>query len=73
MTMLPLVAKNAEFNALHKYYTIRKDNPLRKKQSLIALCGRFIRIAYTLVTRNIEYNPIKAMGGIVLADTSIAA
>jgi transposase len=71
--MLPLVAKNAEFNALHKYYTTRKDNPLKKKQSLIALCGRFIKIAYTLITRNAEYNPAKAIGGIVLADTSIAA
>jgi transposase len=71
--MLPLVAKNAEFNAMHKIYTTRKENPLKKKQSLIALCGRFIRIAYTLITRNVEYNPEKALGGLALADTPKAA
>jgi transposase len=71
--MLPLVAKNAEFNSMHKSYTTRKENPLKKKQSLIALCGRFIRIAYTLITRNIEYDPEKALGGLVLVDTPIAA
>jgi transposase len=71
--MLPLVAKNAEFNALHKHYTGRNENPLKKKQSLIALCGRFIRIAYTLVTRNVEYDPAKVLGGLVLTDAPIAA
>ena len=71
--MLPLVAKNAEFNALHKYYTARKENPLKKKQSLIALCGRFIRIGYTLITRNVEYDPAKVLGGLVLTDTPVAA
>ena len=71
--MLPLVAKNAEFNSMHKSYTTRKENPLKKKQSLIALCGRFIRIAYTLITRNIEYDPEKALGGLVFVDTPIAA
>ena len=71
--MLPLVAKNAEFNALHKYYTSRKENPLKKKQSLIALCGRFIRIAYTLITRNAEYNPVKVLGGLAVVAAPIAA
>ena len=71
--MLPLVAKNSEFNALHKYYTTRTENPLKKKQSLIALCGKFIRIAYTLITRNVEYDPAKVLGGLALSDTPIAA
>ena len=71
--MLPLVAKNAEFKALHKYYTTREVNPLKKKQSLIALCGRLIRIAYTLITRNIEYNPVKALGGLSATAMSLAA
>lgn len=71
--ILPLVAKNAEFNAMHQYYTTRKENPLKKKQSLIALCGRFIRIAYTLITRDAEYNPVKALGGLAVATAPIAA
>lgn len=70
--MLPLVAKNAEFKALHKYYTTREGNPLKKKQSLIALCGRFIKITYMLITRDIEYNPVKALGGLSTTAMSVA-
>lgn len=33
--MMPLVAKNAAFRALHEYYTKRLVNPLKKVQSLI--------------------------------------
>ncbi|AFH61394.1 transposase IS110 [Paenibacillus mucilaginosus K02] len=35
--MMPLVAKNQAFKALHEYYTKRQSNPLKKMQSLIAL------------------------------------
>ncbi|TGJ76002.1 transposase IS116/IS110/IS902 family protein [Caproiciproducens galactitolivorans] len=34
--VLPLVATNREFAEIHNYYTSRKGNPLKKKQSLIA-------------------------------------
>ncbi|NLN64949.1 MAG: IS110 family transposase [Clostridiaceae bacterium] len=55
--ILPLTAKNAEFNALHKYNIKEKENPLKKMQSLIALCGKLIRIVYTLVTKDVKYDP----------------
>lgn len=55
--MMPLVAKNPEFKMLHKYYTNRKDNPLKKKQSLILLCCKLIRILYAIMTKQVEYNP----------------
>ncbi|MFB5193296.1 transposase, partial [Alicyclobacillus fastidiosus] len=35
--VIPLIAKNAEFKSLHKYYTERPENPLKKVQSIIAL------------------------------------
>jgi len=41
--MIPLVAKNPEFKALHNYYINRKNNPLKRKPSL----------------KQIEYNPQK--------------
>ena len=59
--ILPLAAKNQEFNTLHKYYTTKKENPLKKKQSLIALCNKLIRIAYTLITMDVAYDPAKMM------------
>ena len=46
---------------MHKYYTTRKENPLKKKRSLIALCGKLIRVAYALITKDVEYNSDKMM------------
>jgi transposase len=60
--MLPIVAKNEEFKALHKYYTTRSDNPLKKKQSLIALCGKLIRVLFTLGTKQKEYDANDVLG-----------
>jgi len=34
---MSLVGKNEEFRKLHRYYTTREDNPLKKMQSLIAV------------------------------------
>lgn len=60
--ILPLVAKNEEFKALHTYYTTRAQNPLKKKQSLIALCGRLIRILHTLGTKQRSYHAAEVLG-----------
>ena len=35
-TVLVLVAKNREFNAIHQYLITRHENPLKKKQSIVA-------------------------------------
>ncbi|PAE09436.1 hypothetical protein CHI02_24190, partial [Niallia circulans] len=32
----------------HLYYTTRPDNPLKKMQSLIALCNKLIRILFSV-------------------------
>ncbi|BBE29894.1 IS110 family transposase [Tepiditoga spiralis] len=60
-SILPLVAQNKEFKLLHRYYTTRKTNPLKKKQSLVALMGKLIRIIYTLMTKKKEYDPEKLL------------
>jgi transposase len=57
-----LVAVNPEFAALHAHYKTRLNNPLKPKQSLVALCGRLIRILYTLGTRLVPYDPKKTLG-----------
>ena len=62
--ILPMVAKNKEFNELHKYYTTRVKNPLKKKQSLMVMCRKLIKIAYKLITEDISYDPEKMMGDI---------
>ncbi|MGN7298322.1 transposase, partial [Ferdinandcohnia sp. SAFN-114] len=51
-----LVAKNTAFKALHAYYTQRPDNPLKKMQSLIALCNKLIRIFFAIGKKQFEFN-----------------
>ncbi|TVY01485.1 IS110 family transposase [Paenibacillus cremeus] len=60
--VMPLVAKNESLKALHRYYTSRSQNPLKKKQSLIALCGKLIRVLYTLGTKRRSYNANEMLG-----------
>jgi len=62
--ILPMTAKNREFNELHKHYTTRAENPLKKKQSLIVLCRKLIKVAFKLITENVKYDPVKMMGDI---------
>jgi transposase len=57
--MMPLVAKNAAFRALHDYYTKRPVNPLKKMQSLIALCNKLIRILFGILKKGHEFSEEK--------------
>lgn len=57
--VMPLAAKNEEFKELHYYYTTRNQNPLKKKQSLILLSCKLIRVFFALLTKGIKYDPQK--------------
>ena len=61
---MPLVRHNNEFSQIHEYYKNRSKNPLEKKQSLIAICCKLIKILYTLGTREIEYDGEKMLNDI---------
>ena len=58
---LPLVSQNDEFKMLHTYYTTRAENPLKKKQSLIVIACKLIRVFYALGTKQIEYDGQKLL------------
>lgn len=62
--IMPVVAKNPEFRRLHQYYTTRAQNPLKKKQSLILLCCKLIRIIFALMKKQVAYDPQKMMNDI---------
>ncbi|MFE4571041.1 transposase [Paenibacillus chitinolyticus] len=57
--MMPLVAKNSAFRTLHDYYTKRPVNPLKKMQSLIALCNKLIRILFGILQKGYEFSEEK--------------
>jgi len=60
---LPLVSNNQEFRDLHLHFTTRTDNPLSKKQSLIALCCKLIRVFFALGRKQIAYDSSKMRMG----------
>lgn len=59
--IMPIVAHNEEFQKLHKHYTTRAENPLKRKQSLILLCCKLIRIIYVMLTKGVAYDPEKVI------------
>ena len=58
-TMIPILATNSEFRALHKRNITRSQNPLTKMQSLTALCCKLLRVTFALLTKGIAYSPEK--------------
>ena len=61
---LSLIGRNPEFKAIHEYYRTRKENPLKKMQSVVAIACKVIRIFYVILTKGVDYNPEKMMGDI---------
>ena len=62
--VIPLIAKNPEFRSLHEYYTTRANNPLKKKQSVIAISCKLIRVFYAILANGVTYDPQKMMSDI---------
>lgn len=59
------VSHSLEFKELHMYYTTRKENPLKKMQSLIVIACKMLRVIYVILTRGSAYDPNKLLNGIV--------
>lgn len=50
-----------EFKELHAYYTTRKENPLKKMQSLIVIACKLLRIIFTILRTGRRYDPAKML------------
>lgn len=61
---MPLVSRNAEFRELHRYYTTREVNPLKKMQSLMAVACKLIRVFYAILTKGVSYDAEKMLSDI---------
>ena len=51
------VVHSEEFRQLHQYYTTRKENPLKKMQSLIVIACKILRVIYTILKTGQPYDP----------------
>ena len=56
-----MVKSNKEMKAYHQYYTTRKDNPLKKMQSLMAIAGKITRMFFGMLKNGTEYDPAIVM------------
>lgn len=65
------VVHSEEFEELHVYYTTRKQNPLKKMQSLIVIACKILRVIFTILTKGTTYDPKKLLGDIVRQDQAI--
>lgn len=70
---ISVIGKNKEFREIHDYYRTRKQNPLKKMQSVIAIACKLIRIFYTILTKGVDYDGRKMLSDIVRPETMMAA
>lgn len=61
LVVRPLVVHNSAFKALHEYYTTRKDHPLKKQESLIALSCKLIRVFFAMATKQCPFDGEKML------------
>ena len=68
--MMPLIQHNPAFKALHEYYTTRTVNPLRKKQSIVVLCGKLLKILHALCKKKMMFNIHRMMNDFACFQTA---
>lgn len=73
LAIRPLVAHNPTFKALHHYYTKRPDHPLKKQQSMIALCCKLLRVLFVIGQRQCPFDGSKLLQGIPQTEAKRAA
>lgn len=59
--MIPMIRHNEAFRKLHEYYTTRQTNPLRKKQSIVVLCGKLLKVLHAICTKHMAFDAEQMM------------
>ncbi|WP_338788708.1 IS110 family transposase [Metabacillus sp. FJAT-53654] len=54
--ILPIIQHNIAFKSLYHYYTTRTVNPLKKKEAMVVLCGKLLKILHALCTKRVHFN-----------------
>ncbi len=66
------VKSNAEMRAIHRYFTGREKNPLRKMQSLMAVAAKIIRVFFSILRNGWAYDPERLLRDIRRPGTQAA-
>ena len=62
--MIPLLARNKEFREIYDYYVTRVKNPLKRRQAMVAVSCKLIRVFYTVLTKGVDYDRFKMISDI---------
>ncbi len=62
--MIPLLASNKEFRGIYDYYVTRVKNPLKRRQAMVAVSCKLIRVIYAVLTKGVDYDRFKMMSDI---------
>ena len=71
--MVPLLARNHEFREIYDYYVTRVKNPLKRRQAMMAVSCKLIRVFYAVLTKGMAYDRFKMMTDIHRNSELIAA
>ncbi len=71
--MIPFLSSNKEFREIYNYYVTRLRNPLKRRQAMIAVSCKLIRVFYAILTKGVEYDRFKMMSDIHRDSNYIAA
>ena len=71
--MVSLLARNKEFRGIYDYYVTRVKNPLKRRQAMVAVSCKLIRVFYAVLTKGVEYDRFKMMSDIHRKSDIIAA
>ena len=66
-SIITMLATNQEFRMLHQRNLNREKNPLNKMESIIALCGKLIRVIFAILTKGNDYDANKMVNDMNLS------
>ncbi len=67
-----MVSKNPELRQFYQYLITRPENPLKKKQALVVIAVKLIKILFTLAKNKEHYDPTKVLGSYRIAQIQAA-
>ena len=54
--VLPLIRNNKVFHDLYQYYITRTNNPLKKKEALVILCSKLLKVFHGLSHQEVLFD-----------------
>jgi len=61
---ISVIGKNQEFSEIHSYYRTRRNNPLKKMQSVVAVACKVLRVFWAILTKGVDYDGQKMLSDI---------